>query len=494
MFRPLPRLLLAFLLACAIGADTAAARVPSSGGYSRPSTSSSSGSYTRPAPSRSYSAPPFRGSSGGYAAPTRRPSTGYSSAPTSGGDAAISRQSSGQALRDYRDSQARAQAVPQGGYSGTGDRRPSTYGPSAGVSGGVVGGYTQPRPWSPTYAPPAYGWAQQGRSFGVWDGLMLWSLLNSLSAAGHADFFHNNQDSPDYQRWRAEADRTAARDPTLQARLDDLDQRLALMNGQPRQPGAPPPPAARSGDGGFMNVVIVLLLLVAAFTVLWYWRRHASAHAAMPGAPAALKGSAQTRFRVGMIIPVDPTPFVLAGGATKIRPIDGGGVISVEAVGVLMDGGIPLNRLYLPGRDAFFQLHLGADGKPDECRYFSRIDQVTPASQEEWGAWLDPAQGMIGWPQFQTKDGKLYDRAWAPGSERIQPRALEETIEDLQGKSGRKLATMLYARPTGAPVPAPQQEYILVSAVDQTGQAWVDIHAGIDINPATLTLPSVALS
>jgi hypothetical protein len=494
MFRPLPRLLLGLLLACIVATDTASARVPSSGGYSRPSTGSSSGSYTRPSPSRSYTAPPVRGSSGGYAAPLRRPSSGYSSAPTSGGDAAISRQSSGQTLRDYRDSQARPQAMPQGGYSGTRDRRPSPYGPDSNSSGAGYGGYGQVRPWSPAYAPPAYGWAQQGRSFGVWDGLMLWSLLNSLSSAGHADFFHNNQDSPDYQRWRAEADRTAARDPALQARLDELDQRLALMNGQPRLPGAPPPPAARSGDGGSMNVVVVLLLLVAAFTALWYWRRHASAHAATPGAPSELKGSAQTRFRVGMIIPIDPTPFVLAGDATKIRPLDGGGVISVEAVGVLMDGTIPLNRLYLPNREAFFQLHLGADGKPDECRYFSRIDQVTPASQEEWGAWLDPAQGMIGWPQFQTKDGKLYDRVWAPGSERTQPHVLEETIEDLQGRSGRKLASMLYAGPTGAPGPAPQKEYILVSAVEQSREAWVDIHAGIDINPAALTLPSVALS
>ena len=45
-----------------------------------------------------------------------------------------------------------------------------------------------------------------------------------------------------------------------------------------------------------------------------------------------------------------------------------------------------------------------------------------------------------------------------------------------------------------ADAPAPQREYILVTAVDEGGQAWVDIHAGIDINPAALTLPSVALS
>ena len=110
------------------------------------------------------------------------------------------------------------------------------------------------------------------------------------------------------------------------------------------------------------------------------------------------------------------------------------------------------------------------------------------------GAWLDPAQGMIGWPRFQTKDGKLYDRVWAPGGERIEPRALEETIQDLAGTSSHKLVAMLYAGPTGVPAPAPEQEYILVAAVDEGGQAWVNIHAGIDINPAALTLPSVALT
>lgn len=243
-----------------------------------------------------------------------------------------------------------------------------------------------------------------------------------------------------------------------------------------------------------MTPIIVALLMIATFAALWYWRRQASVTPAAVAVPAALTGSTRSRFRVGMTIPVDPAPFILAAGATKIKPLDGVGMISVEAVSVLMDGAIPLNRLYLPGRAAFFQLHLGDDGSPDECRYFSRLDQVTPATQEEWGAWLDPAQGMIGWPQFQTKDGKLYDRVWAPGSERIEPRALEETVQDLKGSSSRKLASMLYAGPTGVPSPAPEHEYILATAVDEGGQAWVDIHAGIDINPAALTLPSVALS
>ena len=52
---------------------------------------------------------------------------------------------------------------------------------------------------------------------------------------------------------------------------------------------------------------------------------------------------------------------------------------------------------------------------------------------------------------------------------------------------------MLYARPTGAAPPAPQSEYVMVAAVEDAGQAWVEILAGIDVNPAALTLPSVPL-
>ncbi len=195
-----------------------------------------------------------------------------------------------------------------------------------------------------------------------------------------------------------------------------------------------------------------------------------------------------------MTFPVDPAPFVLAAGATKVAPPEGSGMISVEALGLLSDGSIALHRLYLPGRRSFFQLHLDQAGTPDECRYFSQIDEVTPASQEEWGFWLDPAQGLIGWPQFQTKDGKTYGRVWAPGGGRIEPRQQTETVQDVKGTTTRTVMAMLYGGPTGAAPPAPDTEYILVSAINDGGQAWVEIHAGIDVNPAALTLPSVPFS
>lgn len=450
------------------------------------------------------------GPGGGHFAPARRPSvaSGGYNAPSNtrrapnigsyggGGDRAISRQSSGESLQQYRTSQQPAPQPdrrPSAGYAdplgNDAGRRPPTGGWGGGAAPGYGNGgwYTGGRGYPP-YVPTQH--------FGVWDGLMLWGLLNTLSQPGRSQFFYSNQTDPGYQQWRTQMNAAAAQDPAIREKLDDLDKQVAQLQGQPKTPGVLPPGAANTGaiqeaDGDDMAFV-VLALGAGLFVLFWFWRRRRAQPAG--GAPMpAISGSARTRFRVGMTFPVDPTPFVLAAVNTKVTGIDGE-MANVEAVGVLMDGTIPLNRLYLPGRANFFQMHLGRDGNPDECRYYSKLDEVSPASQDEWGVWLDPAQGLIGWPQFQTKDGKTYDRVWSSGGSRIPPRDLAETIQDLAGTSNRTLHAMLYGAPTGAVPPAPQTEYILVVAVEDRGQAWVEIHAGIDINPASLALPSVSLT
>jgi MYXO-CTERM domain-containing protein len=329
---------------------------------------------------------------------------------------------------------------------------------------------------------------------GALTAVALWAALNSLSSPGSAAYFHNYQNDSGYLQWRQEADREAADNPAVAAKLKELDTQLAQMADQPRNPAAAPPvqpSAAPSGGSGF--IWLVLFVGIVILVLLWLWRRR-HAHPFTAAAAPGLTGSATTRFRVGMTMPVDPSPFLLAAGLTKVQPLESGGMISVEAVGLLREGGVLLHRLYLPGGKAFFQLHLGADGQPDECRYFSRLDEVTPANGQEWGLWLDPAEGMIGWPSFQTKDGKMYGRVWAPGNGRVPPRQMQETLQYLDRVEHRQLQMMLYGRTTGGMPPAPQTEYILVSAIDATGQAWVEIDAGIDINPAGLTLPSVPLA
>lgn len=197
---------------------------------------------------------------------------------------------------------------------------------------------------------------------------------------------------------------------------------------------------------------------------------------------------APSKFRVGMTLTLDPTPFILAGGSIKLPQPEGSGPVSVSAVGQVTSGNTRLLRLYLSDGRSLIQLHLDAAGDPDECRLFGTIDEVTPADPGEWAAWLDPNEGMIGWPEFQTKDNKTYSRVWAPGSGRVSPRVLTETIEGLDGSRTVQSQAMLYAAPTGSPSPAPATEYIMVAAMQEGGRAWVDIRAGIDLNPATLQL------
>jgi hypothetical protein len=188
--------------------------------------------------------------------------------------------------------------------------------------------------------------------------------------------------------------------PAAAQKLAELDNLLAQSKAQP----ATSRPVS-SSPGGSDDVIIVVFLGSAVLVGLWLLRRRAAGVAGAgpmgtargpssgPAPPPGLSGSAASRFRVGMTIPVDPSPFLLAAGVTKVKPPEASGMISVEALGLITDGGVSLHRLYVPGRQAFFMLHLGTDGAPDESRYFTLLDQITPASRDEWGFWLDQARG-----------------------------------------------------------------------------------------------------
>jgi hypothetical protein len=365
------------------------------------------------------------------------------------------------------------------------------------------------------------------RNFGIWDGLFLWFLLDNLTRPGSTDFFRNHRDDPALREWRSEADRLARDDPELRRRLETLDAELAQQRNAPRDanylpPGIPsevavaPRGDARTPSTGVADEesdgigVWPVVILGGAGLAFMAWRRRQVAPAARGGTTSQGNGAMgplgsagvmlrhklsgerymPSLFRVGMTLQADPTPFILAADVTKVPPPESGGnlLVNVQEVGRVEGGTADLVRLYLPNRRGMFQLHLDGEGRPDECRFFGLIDEVTPADDAEWGVWLDPNEGLIGWPEFQTKDGKVYARLWAPGETRIAPRDLAETIEAVDGTRSQRSQAMLYAAPTGAPAPAPDAEYILVAAVEAAGRAWVEIHAGIDVNPATLSL------
>ncbi|AWU97318.1 DUF2491 family protein [Azospirillum ramasamyi] len=540
----------------------AGSRGRSSGGYSRPSRTPSVGSssgYSRPSAPRTPSAGSGGGwfsggrssSSGGYARPGNS-APSVAAPPASAGDRTFSQQGSADALNRYRSRQEADRAPPA--QPGAAPPAASTQGRTGGSSnsggsgwGWGTGGssYRTPSTRRPAQANPygRYGWNpppyaySAPRRFGIWDGLFLWFLLDTLTRPGHAAFFHNNADDPGYREWRQEADKLARDNAELRAKLDQLDQSLAAQAGTPREAGQLPPdvppelaradsassvdsssaaqasqPPQESGRGFWWWSIV--LLGVAVLFLLWRARRRMDAPAQKPG-PVSKGGSdvplfgtlgnyvnqklgckaySPSLFRLGMAVTIDPTPFLLAESATKVKAPDTGSdrLVSIEAVGTVSSGPATVYRLHLPGgpgkTGGFFQIHLGPDGQPDECRYFTPIDSVTPSDEGEWGFWLDDAEGMIGWPEFQTKDGKLYPRVWQPGASRIQPFTLSEARQTVRGTETVVSHSMLYGAPTGAAAPAPTTEYILVEAVERSGRASVEIAAGIDVNPASLSL------
>lgn len=518
----------------------AEARPRSSGGYSRPGGSSRTPSVGG---SSGYSRPRTP-SSGGYSLPRSSGAPTPYSSGASTGDRNYNRSQAADSLRRMRESQATAERAarpapapapargtggsfgyPGGSYSGGG------YGGGYRTAPGTnYGGWYRDRGWS------IPGSVLSGpRSFGIWDAAFLWFMFSTLNRPGHSDFFHNHQDDPGYREWRQEAERRAQTDTEVRARLDELDQRVAENANRPRDPNYLPPdvpaevatgsegvslpdrrtpsvaPADQGGSGGIPASVGSVVLIGGGVLAVLAWRRRSSARGAVGrqgGADgmgtggtlasaagmlrhkASAEGYTPSRFRVGMTMTLDPTPFLLAAGSTHLStPSNAGETISVnEVVRIGGDARGGLIRLYLPGDRAMLQLHLGQNNEPDECRYFALLDEVTPADEAEWGVWLDPREGMIGWPEFQTQDGKLYARAWSPGQTRIEPRQMVEEVESASGRRTVTSQSMLYAAPTGLAAPAPQTEYILISAVEDAGQAWIEIRAGLDVNPASLSL------
>ena len=91
------------------------------------------------------------------------------------------------------------------------------------------------------------GWGAPGYafmsypSFGMWDALFMWSMLDMMSSRRHYAVAHHHANDPGYQEWRGEAERLAEDNAELRAKLDELDRQVATLEGTPRDPEYLPP-------------------------------------------------------------------------------------------------------------------------------------------------------------------------------------------------------------------------------------------------------------
>ena len=218
-------------------AKPGATPAPSSGGYAKPAAAAASPSVQAPASGVT--------SSGGYSKPT--PSAAATAAaqpplPSSAADRAAGRQMSSQSYDRYRAEQDRFKAQPQGTLTGASDYAGHpVYSANAGRYRNTDQLYAERDAWRgahPWSTPP---WAfRSAPSFGMWDALFLWMVLDKITEPSHAAVAYNNQNDPGFQAWRAEANRMAANDAELKAKLDVMDAKLTAMQGQPHNPGALP--------------------------------------------------------------------------------------------------------------------------------------------------------------------------------------------------------------------------------------------------------------
>ena len=84
---------------------------------------------------------------------------------------------------------------------------------------------------------PAYSYTSYS-SFGAWDAMFMWMMLDSMNDRSH--FAHNHANDPGYQQWRNEANRLAEDNAELKAKLVALDGEVAQMKGQPVDPNYMP--------------------------------------------------------------------------------------------------------------------------------------------------------------------------------------------------------------------------------------------------------------
>ncbi|WP_300668499.1 DUF2491 family protein [Desulfoluna sp.] len=209
------------------------------------------------------------------------------------------------------------------------------------------------------------------------------------------------------------------------------------------------------------------------------------------GKREAIDTSLPLQIHLGSSLVLDQTPFLIHGEAiTQPKP---GAESLVFAYGRMELGEALVHRFYLessddPDQKSVLQVVVGEG--IEECRLFAALDEVYPESADEWDFWIGEADGYIGLPAFEDKEGRPYERVWGDGEGRIAPSEITETLYlDRFGENTATVthASMLYGR--WIDEESEMAEFILISREEHTdGAALIELSSGIDVIPESITV------
>jgi hypothetical protein len=184
-------------------------------------------------------------------------------------------------------------------------------------------------------------------------------------------------------------------------------------------------------------------------------------------------------LRVGAILAVDEAEILRFEGLDlSWRPPRG--EVLATALSSMDLFGLRLVRVYAQNGDAplLFQFNLDASGNLLDISLFGLLEEIRPATADDWGVWLDPG-GLIGGVDLNAPNGQHYQRQWGEGdyvapvavTERLytDPKALPRVVD-------HRMA--LYARQVGE-----ENESVLLSADTDTDESLVRAWIGLDLTP-----------
>jgi hypothetical protein len=105
------------------------------------------------------------------------------------------------------------------------------------------------------WSPPVYVYRSYN-SFGIWDAMILWFMLDHINEAQYAAMYYNHRDDPGMQQFKKEAERLSAENADLKAKVAQLDESVKSLEqqGVKQYPSYMPPDTAgialAAGIGG----------------------------------------------------------------------------------------------------------------------------------------------------------------------------------------------------------------------------------------------------
>ena len=204
-------------------------------------------------------------------------------------------------------------------------------------------------------------------------------------------------------------------------------------------------------------------------------------------------------LRFNCLVEIPEVDFILSGDELEIK--HPGAANSVISYGNFPVGDSLVHRFYLNHPDHVYMLQVITDSRKivEEAKLFMSYDEVFPQDGESWDFWLSDQDGYIGLNVFDSKVGKRYYRVWenpdamkvleqdASGNQinRIPPLSFLENLRmDPYGKNSEtiKYDSMLYGRHVSDNV----DEYLMLSATQESDGASIQIMVGIPMEPASI--------